>query len=93
MLRNMIDQDDEQTKGADKQSLLNGERATTPPPPGTLKSEQPAPAPQPVRRAPRPQRVAQAEPAAEAPKPQPTPPPRPNVEMIQGTKRSTVEFP
>ena len=95
MLRNMIDQDDEQTQGADKKSLLGGEHATTPPPPGSLKSEQPAqPAPA-MRRAPRPQapaRVSQAAPA-EAPKPQPPPPPRPNVEMIQGTKKSTVEFP
>lgn len=93
MLRNMIDQDDEQTQGADKKSLLSGEHATTPPDPGTLKSEQP---PRPAaqasapRRAPRPQ--APAQPVAEAPKPQP-PPPRPNVEMIQGTKKSTVEFP
>ena len=94
MLRNMIDQDDQQTQGADKKSLLTGEHATTPPPPGTLKSEQPSQtAPAPVRRAPRPTRVAQAAPAAEAPKPQPPPPPRPNVEMIQGTKKSTVEFP
>jgi pilus assembly protein CpaB len=97
VLRNMIDQDDEQTEGADKRSLLTGERATTPPPPGTLKSEQPPqPAPAQVfRRAPRPQappRVSQAAPA-EAPKPQPPPPPRPSVEMIQGTKRSNVEFP
>jgi pilus assembly protein CpaB len=97
VLRNMIDQDDEQTQGADKKSLLGGDRAVTPPPPGSLKSEQtpqPAPPQQPVRRAPRPQappRVPQAEPAAETPKPQP--PPRPNVEMIQGTKKSTVEFP
>ena len=95
MLRNMIDQDDEQTKGADKRSLLGGEHATVPPPPGTLKSEQ-TPQPAPVRRAPRPQappRVSQAAPAAEAPKPQPPPPPRPSVEMIQGTKKSSVEFP
>ena len=97
VLRNMIDQDDEQTQGADKKSLLTGERAMPAPPPGALKSEQTQqPAPQPVRRAPRPQpRVSRAAPApaAEAPKPQPTPPPRPNVEMIQGTKKSTVEFP
>ncbi|HEX8188047.1 MAG TPA: Flp pilus assembly protein CpaB [Pyrinomonadaceae bacterium] len=96
MLRNMIDQDDEQTQGADKRSLLGGERATVPPPPGSLKSEQTPPPPAPVRRAPRPQappRVSQAAPAAEAPKPQPPPPPRPSVEMIQGTKRSNVEFP
>ena len=96
VLRNGIDQDDEQTQGADKKSLLTGERAMPAPPPGALKSEQtqqPA-AQQPVRRAPRPQpRVSQAAPAAEAPKPQPTTPPRPNVEMIQGTKKSTVEFP
>jgi pilus assembly protein CpaB len=96
MLRNMVDQDDEQTKGADKQSLLNGERATTPPPPGSLKSEQtPPPAPPTRSRAPRPQapqRVSEAAPA-EAPKPQPPPPPRPSVEMIQGTKKSNVEFP
>jgi pilus assembly protein CpaB len=94
VLRNMIDQDDEQTQGADKRSLLTGERATPPPPPGTLKSEQPAqPAPQPVRRAPRPQAPARISQAAPAEAPQPPPPPRPNVEMIQGTKKSTVEFP
>jgi pilus assembly protein CpaB len=94
MLRNMVDQDDEQTQGADKKSLLSGEHAMPAPEPGALKSEQKTqPAPAPVRRAPRPQpRVAQAAPV-EASKPQPTPPPRPNVEMIQGTKKSTVEFP
>jgi pilus assembly protein CpaB len=93
MLRNMVDQDDEQTPGADKKSLLSGERATPAPEPGSLKSEQPAPA-QPVRRAPRvqaPARVSQAAPATSAPAP--APPPRPAVEMIQGTKKSTVEFP
>jgi pilus assembly protein CpaB len=93
VLRNMIDQDDEQTKGADKQSLLGGERATPPPPPGSLKSEQTQPAPQPVRRAPRPQAPARVSEAAPVEAPKPPPPPRPNVEMIQGTKRSTVEFP
>jgi pilus assembly protein CpaB len=95
VLRNMIDQDDEQTQGADKRSLLGGERAMPVPEPGSLKSEQtPPPAPA-ARRAPRPHasaRVAQSAPAAAAP-PQPAPPPRPNVEMIQGTKKSTVEFP
>ncbi|HEX8335172.1 MAG TPA: RcpC/CpaB family pilus assembly protein, partial [Pyrinomonadaceae bacterium] len=97
VLRNMIDQDDEQTQGADKRSLLGGDRAVTPPPPGSLKSEQtPQPAPQPyqpARRAPRPQAPARVSEAAPAEAPKPPPPPRPNVEMIQGTKRSTVEFP
>lgn len=96
VLRNGIDQDDEQTKGADKKSLLSGEHAMPAPEPGSLKSEQKTPPPasgQVFRRAPRPQpRVSQAAPAAEAPKSPPAPP-RPNVEMIQGTKKSTVEFP
>ncbi|HEY0173362.1 MAG TPA: Flp pilus assembly protein CpaB [Pyrinomonadaceae bacterium] len=101
VLRNGIDQDDEQTQGVDKKSLLTGERAMPAPEPGSLKSEQktqpppPASSGQVFRRASRPQqRAPQAAPAAaEAPKPQPPPPPRPNVEMIQGTKKSTVEFP
>ncbi|HWS86135.1 MAG TPA: Flp pilus assembly protein CpaB [Pyrinomonadaceae bacterium] len=86
VMRNSIDQGDEQTKGVDKNALLQGEHATPAPEPGALKSEQPKPsAPAP---APRRQR-AQARPAA----PAPPPPPRPSVEMIQGTKKSTVEFP
>jgi pilus assembly protein CpaB len=92
VLRNMIDQDDEQTPGVDKRSLLTGERATPAPEPGSLKSEQPArPAPTRSRapRVPSPARVSQAAPAAQAA----PPPPRPAVEMIQGTKKSTVEFP
>jgi len=92
MLRNQVDQGDEQTKGVDKKTLLTGEHAQPAPEPGSLKSEQPAQA-QPVRRAPRvqaPVRVSQAAPAAA---PAPAPPPRPAVEMIQGTKKSTVEFP
>jgi len=95
VMRNSIDQGDEQTKGVDKNALLQGEHATPAPEPGALKSEQPKPsAPAP---APRRQR-AQARPAAPAEAPQqaapaPPPPPRPSVEMIQGTKKSTVEFP
>ncbi|HVF68160.1 MAG TPA: Flp pilus assembly protein CpaB [Pyrinomonadaceae bacterium] len=92
MLRNQVDQGDEQTKGVDKKSLLSGEHAQPAPEPGSLKSEQPAPA-APVRRAPArraPERVSQAAPVAA---PAPPPPPRPQVEMIQGAKKSTVEFP
>jgi pilus assembly protein CpaB len=92
MLRNQVDQGDEQTQGVDKKSLLTGEHAVQAPEPGSLKSEQPA-KPAPVRRAPRaqaPARVSQAAPAAQS---APAPPPRPAVEMIQGTKKSTVEFP
>jgi pilus assembly protein CpaB len=96
VLRNTSDHDDEQTPGANKQSLLSGERAMPAPEPGSLKSEQPkqtAPAPA-MRRAPH----AAARPqVAEKPAPEtkqaPPEPPRPKVEMIQGTKKSTVEFP
>ena len=94
VMRNSIDQGDEQTEGVDKKSLLTGEHATPAPEPGSLKSEQPKPAPAPAPRRPR----AQARPAAPAEAPQaaapaPPPPPRPSVEMIQGVKKSTVEFP
>ena len=94
VLRNMIDQGDEQTQGVDKKSLLTGEHATPAPEPGSLKSEQPArTAPVPARRAPA--RVSQVRAPQAAPEaaPAPPPPPRPSVEMIQGTKKSTVEFP
>ena len=95
VMRNSIDQGDEQTDGVDKNKLLTGEHATPAPEPGALKSEQPkqAPAPAPVRRQ-RPQSRAAAEPSAPtAAAPAPPPPPRPSVEMIQGVKKSTVEFP
>jgi pilus assembly protein CpaB len=94
VMRNTIDQGDEQTPGADKNTLLTGEPASAVPEPGALKSEQPTPppaAPKPVmHRTPRAPRPAKQEPAAA---PQAPAPPRPSVEMIQGAKRSTVEFP
>ncbi|HEX7175117.1 MAG TPA: Flp pilus assembly protein CpaB [Pyrinomonadaceae bacterium] len=92
VMRNTIDQGDEKTPGADKNSLLTGEAAKPAPEPGALKSEQrstPA-APRPVfhqvKRA-----SAPAAPKVEA-APAPAPP-RPSAEMIQGSKRSIVEFP
>ncbi|HEX7316578.1 MAG TPA: Flp pilus assembly protein CpaB [Pyrinomonadaceae bacterium] len=97
VMRNAIDQGDEQTEGVDKNRLLTGEHAAPAPEPGALKSEQSKPqppaAPAPVRR-----QRAQSRPAAPAEAPQaaapaPPPPPRPSVEMIQGVKKSTVEFP
>ncbi len=86
MMRNQIDQGDEQTKGINKRSLLTGDAAVTPPEPGSLKSEQPKSDAKPVRRsaAPRPAPAA-------APAPQPTP--RASVEMIEGAKKRSVEFP
>src|SRR5215207_2638190 len=92
VMRNSIDQGDEQTEGEDKNKLLTGEHATPAPEPGALKSEQPKQAPAPVRRQ-RAQSRSAAEPSAPAAAPAPPPPPRPSVEMIQGVKKSTVEFP
>jgi pilus assembly protein CpaB len=98
VMRNSIDQGDEQTPGIDKRTLLTGERAMPAPEPGALKSEQSkpvAPAPAPVyhrsRRESRVEQPAAAAPAAAAPAP--PAPPRPSIEMITGAKKSTVEFP
>ena len=102
VMRNSVDQGDEQTLGVDKRVLLGGERAKPVPDPGSLKSEQPkqsAPvsAP-PVRRvymrvednrshsAPAPQ--AANPPVAPAPAP-----PRSSVEVFEGGKKRSVDFP
>jgi pilus assembly protein CpaB len=85
VMRNQIDQGDEQTTGVDKQGLLTGENAKRTPEPGSLKSEQPKQEVKAVRRS-----APVAKPAA-APAPQPTP--RASVEMIEGSKKRAVEFP
>jgi len=83
VMRNSIDQGDEQTNGINKRALLGGERAQPVPEAGALKSEQTAPLPKarPVR--------TEAKPAA-APAPAP---PRASVEMIEGAKKRNVDFP
>ncbi|HEY6121864.1 MAG TPA: Flp pilus assembly protein CpaB [Pyrinomonadaceae bacterium] len=87
VMRNSIDQGDEQTKGVDKRGLLNGERATPAPEPGSLKSEQPKADPKPVRRL---RAQAESKPTTAAPA---TPAPRASVEMIEGAKKRSVDFP
>lgn len=83
VMRNSIDQGNEQTQGINKRQLLGGDRAAPQPEPGSLKSERPAQPP-----APRRVRVQ-----AEA-KPAPAPPaPRTSVEMIEGAKKRSVDFP
>jgi len=88
VMRSQIDQGDEQTPGVNKRGLLSGEKATLAPEPGSLKSEQPKSDSKPVRRVvmstPKPVQSA-------APAPQPTP--RASVEMIEGAKKRSVEFP
>src|SRR6266850_1537998 len=82
VMRNSIDQGDEQTTGINKRGLLNGERATPAPEPGSLKSEQPKPNPRPVVR---PVRTEPKPAAATSPAP-----PRASVEMIEGAKKHNV---
>ena len=92
VMRNSIDQGDEQTLGVNKHTLLTGERATPVPDPGALKSEQPPkPAPAPRRTRDMSEQPPQPAPATTAPaKP---PPPRSTVEMIEGGKKRNVDFP
>lgn len=91
VMRNSVDQADEQTSGANKQSLLSGERATIAPEPGTSSAPKAAPSSPARRSAPRPRPV---EPRETAAKPT-TPPPaaRPSVEVYRGAKKETVDFP
>src|SRR5262245_37438909 len=83
VMRNSIDQGDEQTTGINKRSLLGGEHAAPQPEPGSLKSEQPKPVAKP---APMPKPQPEAKPAT-------SPAPRGSVEMIEGVKRRNVDFP
>lgn len=86
VMRNQIDQGDQETKGVNKRELITGsDRATPIPEPGSMKSEQPKDT-RPSRRV----RV-QAEPKPAAPAPEPKP--RTQVEMIEGAKKRNVEFP
>jgi pilus assembly protein CpaB len=84
VMRNSIDQGDEQTQGINKRALLGGDRAQPVPEAGSLKSEQPA-------QLPRTPRSVRPEPKpVTAPVP---PPPRASVEMIEGAKKRNVDFP
>jgi len=91
VMRNSVDQADEQTSGANKKTLLLGERAMLVPDPGVNTNPGTAkPAPSSARRySPRPVREA----AAPVKVTQPAPPPRPTVEVIKGAKKETVDFP
>ena len=87
VMRNSIDQGDEQTKGMNKKGLLGGDIAVPAPEPGTLKSERQDP-----KAAPR--RVRADANTKVAPVAAPAPPaPRAHVEMIEGAKKRSVDFP
>jgi len=87
VMRNSIDQGDEKTPGINKRGLLGGDRAVPAPEPGSLKSGRPEPKPAP-RRA-RVQGIASST-SLTSPVPQA---PRASVEMIEGGKKRSVDFP
>jgi pilus assembly protein CpaB len=90
VMRNSVDQADEQTTGANKRSLLTGERAVMHPEPGTNTAPKAAPSSNYRRPAPRP---AVRETAPKSTAQAPPLPPRPSVEVIKGAKKETVDFP
>jgi pilus assembly protein CpaB len=109
VMRNSIDQDDEQTTGVNKRTLLSGDRAAPQPEPGSLKSEQAEPKDPAERRMKAAtdymraatdfmqsrQRPAEpAPPVQSQPAPAAAPPaPRSSVEMYEGAKKRNVDFP
>ncbi len=92
-LRNSIDQGDEQTTGATKRSLLTGEPAILIPPSGALKESQPATANRTaLTRSRKPaQRILTA--VGQNPEAGTAPRPRISVDVFEGVKKRTVEFP
>jgi pilus assembly protein CpaB len=91
VMRNSVDQADEQTSGANKRTLLNGERATLVPDAGIGSNSAPKAAPTSSRRfAPRPVPKETAAPKAST---QPPPAPRPTIEVIKGAKKEIQDFP
>ena len=89
VMRNSIDQGDEVTPGANKRTLLSGERALPVPDPGVGKKE--------TTTTPRTTTVRRIRPRPEAavstPKPAPPPVERPSIEVIEGAKKRNVDFP
>src|SRR5215212_11376665 len=88
VMRNSVDQADEQTAGANKRSLLSGERATIAPEPGSSTPTKEAPTSI-SRSLPRPA-AKEVNPTAKV---TPPPPPRPTVDVYEGAKKKTVDFP
>lgn len=89
VMRNSIDQGDEVTPGANKRSLLSGERAMPVPDAGMGKKE--------TTTTPRTTTVRRVRPreenAVKTPAPAPPPVERPSIEVIEGAKKRNVDFP
>jgi pilus assembly protein CpaB len=89
VMRNSIDQGDEQTRGANKTTLLAGENALPVPEPGLGPKD--GEQPRTVTRRPKPRVVQTSAPAAK--NEAPPAPPRPSIEVIEGAKKKNVDFP
>jgi pilus assembly protein CpaB len=88
VMRNAVDQGDEITPGANKTTLLAGERALPVPEPGLGPKEGQKP-----KTTHRPKPRVQPAPAAAKTATAPAPPPRPSIEVIEGAKKKNVDFP
>ena len=88
VMRNSVDQGDEVTPGANKGSLLSGERAKPVPEPGLKGPTTPS---KPAVRRPRP-RPTVANAGLKVTPPVPIAP-RPSIEVIEGAKKRSVDFP
>lgn len=90
VMRNSVDQGDEVTPGANKNSLLAGERALPVPDPGLGNKTSKSTSVAPRRYRPRPTNQTNAILRTSTPAP---PPPRPSIEVIEGAKKKNVDFP
>jgi pilus assembly protein CpaB len=91
VMRNSVDQGDEATPGANKSSLLSGERALPVPEPGLGNKESKSTTSTVVRRyRPRTPRIINTSLRTNAPAPAPQ---RPSIEVIEGAKKRSVDFP
>ena len=91
VMRNSVDQGDEVTPGANKSTLLSGERAMPVPEPGLGNKDKKPEAAHVARRSRPRMPVANAAPkTSAAPAPAPA---RPSVEVIEGSKKRSVDFP
>jgi len=91
VMRNSVDQGDERTTGANKVTLLAGESAQPVPEPGLGPKDGEKPKTNTTPRRPKPRVVAASAPAPA--RETPPAPPRDKVELIQGTKKTSVDFP
>ena len=90
VMRNSVDQADEQTNGANKRTLLTGERAMIAPDPGANSTAKPAPSSN-TKRSARPIREYNGPAPAKVTAPPPVA--RPTVDVYKGSKKETVDFP